>query len=299
MPFWAFICGSGCCFPRCFVEHWPGGGGGLQQDILVALNPSRDTQCPREMLRLWSPPFLDSWSPRVLFLSSVLCWQPGSLELCSSQPSPDCPSTKATLQPVLSGHPDWTRDSPSLRPPPTGRPQTCVVKRGLWRASRRPQSRAWTFSGGRPASGLVRLGFRWGPANEGSPCPTQRPCAARSPPPPTAAASSPCHTGLRRRQPGLLHVLRPRRPIPTASCFPAPAARPPQPRPPADAPPIGLRAGPPDRRLRAQHLALIGDHMGQGGAREPHKVRSKAVQLLRGCNRASAGCACPRPWEGL
>lgn len=27
-------------------------------------------------------------------------------------------------------------------------------------------------------------------------------------PPPTAAASSPCHTGLRRRQPGLLHVLR-------------------------------------------------------------------------------------------
>lgn len=105
-------------------------------------------------------------------------------------------------------------------------------------------------------------------------------------PPPTAAASSPCHTGLRRRrQPGLLHVLRPRRRIPTASSLPAPAARPPQPRPPADAPPIGLRAGPPDRRLRAQHLALIGERKGQGGAREPHKVRSEAVQLLRGCNR--------------
>lgn len=70
------------------------------------------------------------------------------------------------------------------------------------------------------------------------------------------------------------------------------AASPPPPRvrrspaPPADAPPIGLRVGPPDQRLRAQHLALIGHHMGQGGASERQKVRSKALQLLRGCNRA-------------
>lgn len=30
----------------------------------------------------------------------------------------------------------------------------------------------------------------------------------------------------------------------------------------------------------------MGHHMGQGGASERQKVRSKALQLLRGCNRA-------------
>lgn len=155
----------------------------------------------------------------------------------------------------------------SLRRPPSALSNVHSVR--SWRASRRPQSRAWTFSGGRPASGLVRLGFRGNPASEGSPSPHPSPCATRPPPPRPAVASSPCHTGLSHRQPGLLHVLRPRRPSPTASCFPAPAARPPQPRPPADAPPIGLRAGSPDQRLRVQYLALIGSHMGKGGAKEP------------------------------
>lgn len=65
-------------------------------------------------------------------------------------------------------------------------------------------------------------------------------------------------------------------PLPTASCFsaPAPAASPPQPRPSADAPRIGLRAGPPGRRLRAQPLALIGGSRGAGRS-EGAPVKSK------------------------
>lgn len=124
------------------------------------------------------------------------------------------------------------------------------------------------------------------PTKEAPARPTGPARLARRPRPRPPRPHRATHTGLRRRQPGLLHVLRPRRPIPTASCFPAPAARPPQPRPPADAPPIGLRAGPPVGRLRARLPALIGGHTGKGGAGGDPSVQGKAVQLLRGWIRA-------------
>lgn len=78
----------------CFVEHWPGGGGGLQKGILVALNPPRDTQCPRETPGLSIIPL-----PRQLVSTcdvpalSTLLTARLRAELRSSQSSPDCPFT--------------------------------------------------------------------------------------------------------------------------------------------------------------------------------------------------------------
>lgn len=159
-------------------------------------------------------------------------------------------------------------------------------------ASRRPQSPGvdflwWTASlRPGPAQVPLRSGQRRKPKlappplRDSPPCPRPRPPRPHRATPACAAASQASST----------YVLRPRRPIPTASCLPAPApaARPPQPRPPADAPPIGLRAGPPDRRLRARHFALIGDHTGEGGARES-TVMSKA----KPCSSAAGGTMLP------
>lgn len=92
-------------------------------------------------------------------LSTLLtAWLHGTLQLSALPGLPIYTNTPVSPPRTSSLDPRLSLPSPS-----TDRPFTdvCCQTRTLrsWRASRRPQSRAWTFSGGRPASGLVRFRF--------------------------------------------------------------------------------------------------------------------------------------------
>lgn len=91
-----------------------------------------------------------------------------------------------------------------------------------------------------------------------------------------AAASSPCHTGLRRRQPGLLHVLRPRRPPDP----PQLAASPPPPR---------VRRSPAPPRGRTTDWPA-----GGSSRRAPASAAPSSDWWPHGEGRGGRGPQCPR-----